>query len=180
MSRVRVEVGKNTKTAAVAPPDSKPRANQQLVRRFLEELWNGRKLELADEFVASDCQTHQLRSGADTTSTLRGPKEMRAHVEEWLRGFPDLKFTIEQLFSAGDKVFTQTVMEGTHTGTWLEIPPTNKRVTVRMMTVHRIARGKIAEEWVMVGSLGFFQQLGLIAPTFELFSRAKERLSASS
>ena len=105
---------------------------------------------------------------------------MRAHVEEWLRGFPDLKFTIEQLFSAGDKVFTQTVMEGTHTGTWLEIPPTNKRVTVRMMTVHRIARGKIAEEWVMVGSLGFFQQLGLIAPTFELFSRAKERLSASS
>jgi hypothetical protein len=48
------------------------------------------------------------------------------------------------------------------------------------MTVHRIARGKIAEDWVMVGSLGLFQQLGLIAPTFELLSRAKERSSASA
>jgi steroid delta-isomerase-like uncharacterized protein len=170
-------VGKNTKTAAVARPDSAPSANQQLVRRFIEELWNGRKLELADELIARDCQTHQLRSGAVVTSMVRGPKEVKAHVAEWLRGFPDLKFTIEQLFSADNKVFTQTVMEGTHTGMWLEIPPTNKSVTIRIMTVHRVARGKIAEDWVLVESLGFFQQLGLIAPTFELFSRAKERLT---
>ena len=178
MNRVLAEVGKNTRTAAAAPPDSKADANQQLVRRFIEELWNGRKLEFADELIARDCQTHQLRSGAAITSVMRGPKEMKAHVAEWLRGFPDLKFTIEQVFSAEDKVFTQTVMEGTHTGMWLEIPPTNKPVTIRMMTVHRIARGKIAEDWVLVESLGFFQQLGLVAPTFELFSRAKERLSS--
>jgi steroid delta-isomerase-like uncharacterized protein len=147
--------------------------NEQLVRRFIEELWNGRKLELADELIAKGCQTHQLRSGADITSVLRGPKEMKTHVAEWLRGFPDLKFKIEQIFSSNDKVFAQTLMDGTHTGTWFEIPPTNKRVTIRMMTVHRIARGKIAEDWVLVESLGFFQLLGLIAPTFELFSRAK-------
>ena len=177
MNRVLAEVGKNTKTVAVARPDSAPRRNQQLVRRFIEELWNGRRLELADELIARDCQTHQLRSGAAITSVVRGPKEMKSHVAEWLRGFPDLKFTIEQLFSADDKVFTQTVMEGTHTGMWLEIPPTNKSATIRMMTVHRVARGKIAEDWVLVESLGFFQQLGLIVPTFELFSRAKERLS---
>jgi steroid delta-isomerase-like uncharacterized protein len=147
--------------------------NEQLVRQLLDELWNGRKFKLADELVARDCRTHQLRSGAPITSVPRGPKEMKAHVAEWLRGFPDLKFTIGQIFSAGDKVFTESVMEGTHTGTWLEIPATNKRVTIRMMTVHRIARGKIAEDWVLVESLGFFQLLGLIPPTFELFSRAK-------
>jgi len=95
-----------------------------------------------------------------------------------MRGFPDLKFTIEQIFSAGDMVFAQTVMEATHTGTWLEVPPTNRRVNVRTMAVYRIERGKIVEDWVQVGSLGFFQQLGLIAPTFELFSRAKERVTA--
>ena len=161
-----------------ADPPKRSSKNERLVRRFTEEFWNNRKFELANELIASDCQTHQLRSGADGASTLRGPNEMKQHVAEWLRGFPDLKFTIEQIFSAGDKVFVQTVMEGTHTGLWLEIPPTNKRVTVRMMTVHRIAGGKIAEDWVMVGSLGFFQQLGLVAPTFELFSRAKERSSA--
>ncbi len=147
--------------------------NEQLVRRFIDELWNGRNVELADELIARNCRTHQLRSGAAIKAVPRGPKEMKAHVADWLRGFPDLKFTIEQIFSAEDKVFTQTVMEGTHTGLWLEVPPTNKRVNIRAMTVYRIARGKIAEDWVMVGSLGFFQQLGLVAPTFELFSRGR-------
>jgi steroid delta-isomerase-like uncharacterized protein len=147
--------------------------NERLVRRFIEELWNGRKLELADELVACHCQTHQLRSGAPITTVPRGPAAIKEHVQEWLRGFPDLKFAIEQIFSAGDKVFTQSVMEGSHTGTWLELPATNKRVTIRMMTVHRVERGRIAEDWVLVESLGFFQQLGLIPPTFELFFRAK-------
>jgi len=166
--------------AATAERSSRSPKNEELVRRFIEELWNGRKVELADKMIARDCRTHQVRSGADTTPTRRGPKEMKQHVADWLRGFPDLKFKIEQIFSGGDKVFTQTVMEGTHTGLWLEIPPTNKRVNIRTMTVYRVARGKIAEDWVMVGSLGFFQQLGLIAPTFELFSRAKQRSSASA
>jgi steroid delta-isomerase-like uncharacterized protein len=148
--------------------------NEQLVRRFIEELWNGRKLALAEELIARDCRTHQLRSGASITATPRGPAAIKEHVEEWLHGFPDLKFTIEQIFSATDKVFAQSILEGTHTGTWLEIPATNKRVTVRMMTVHRIENNKIAEDWVLVESLGFFQQLGLILPTPELFSRARE------
>lgn len=169
--------GRNIRTAVAGPRKAAAPKSEQLVRRFFEELWNGRKLELADKLIAPDCRTHQLRSGADDSAAPRGPNETKAHVEEWLRGFPDLKFTIEQIFSAGDKVFVQTAMEGTHTGRWLEIPPTNKRVNVRTMSVYRIARGRIAEDWVQVGSLGFFQQLGLIAPTFELFSRAKERLS---
>ena len=180
MSRVRVEVGKSTKTAAVASRKSDSTKNEQVVRRFIEELWNERKAELADELIAKDCRSHQLRSGAEDVPMPRGPKEMKQHVAEWLRGFPDLKFTIEQIFSAGDKVFAQTVMQGTHTGIWFEVPATNKRVTIRAMTVHRVVRGKIAEDWVMVGSLGFFQQLGLIATTFELFSRAKERVGVSA
>ena len=173
-------VVRNTRTAAVVSRKSSAPPNEQLVRRFIEELWNGRKVELAEKLIARDCRTHQVRSGADTTPTRRGPKEMKQHVADWLRGFPDLKFTIEQMFSVGDKVFAQTVMEGTHTGLWFEIPPTNRHVNIRAMTVYRIARGKIAEDWVMVGSLGFFQQLGLIVPTFELFSRAKQRSSATA
>jgi steroid delta-isomerase-like uncharacterized protein len=173
-----VAVARNSRTAAAVSRKSDTPKNEQLVRRFFEQLWNGRKFELAEKLIAPNCRTHQLRSGADDSAVPCGPKEMVAHVEEWLRGFPDLKFTIEQIFSADDKVFAQTVMEGTHTGTWLEVPPTNRRMNVRTMAVYRIERGKIAEDWVQVGSLGFFQQLGLIAPTFELFSRAKERVTA--
>ena len=39
--------------------------NKEIVRRFIEEMWNQRKLEVADELFAVDCLTHQLRSDED-------------------------------------------------------------------------------------------------------------------
>jgi len=47
------------------------------------------------------------------------------------------------------------------------IPPTGKRFRIRMITIHRIENSKIAEDWVLVESLGFFQQLGLLPSTPE-------------
>jgi hypothetical protein len=39
-----------------------------------------------------------------------------------------------------------------------------------MITIHRIANSKIAEDWVLVESLGFFQQLGILPGTAELIA----------
>jgi hypothetical protein len=36
---------------------------KELINRFVEELWNERRLEVADAIFAKDCLTHQLRSG---------------------------------------------------------------------------------------------------------------------
>jgi hypothetical protein len=36
---------------------------KQLINRFVEELWNERRLDVADAIFAKDCVTHQLRSG---------------------------------------------------------------------------------------------------------------------
>jgi steroid delta-isomerase-like uncharacterized protein len=150
-------------------------ASEAIVRRFLEQVWNERKLDLVDEIIDQNCVTHQLRSGAEITAVSRGPGATKAHIQEWLHGFPDLNFTIEQILADDEKVFTQSIMEGMHTGPWMGMPPTHKPVSIRMMTVHRIAEGKIAEDWVLVESLGFFQQLGLIAPTASLLEAAASR-----
>ena len=139
--------------------------NENLVRRFVEDLWNRRNPDLANTLFSSDCRTHQLRSGVPLEATPRGPEAVRKHMAEWLSGFPDLHFEIEQMLAAGDRVLSQLVMHGTHTGTWLGIPATGRRVSIRMMTIHRIRDGKISEDWVLVESLGFFQQLGALPPT---------------
>lgn len=146
--------------------------NKAVVRRFIEELWNNRNLNVADEIFAADCVTHQLKSGAEVVAMPRNPEAIKKHVGEWLDGFPDLRFTIEQMVAEADQVVTRCIMRGTHTGTWLRIAPTGKRVDVRMMTIHRIVNGKIAEDWVLVESLGFFQQLGFIPATEEILARA--------
>jgi hypothetical protein len=39
-----------------------------------------------------------------------------------------------------------------------------------MFTIHRVVQGKIVEDWVLVESLGFFQQLGVVPNTADLVS----------
>lgn len=76
--------------------------NKQIVTRFVEELWNERKREVADTILDEDCHTYQLQSGVHVIASPRGPAAVKAHVTDWLSGFPDLKFTVEQMFAAGD------------------------------------------------------------------------------
>jgi steroid delta-isomerase-like uncharacterized protein len=141
-----------------------------IVKRFVEELWNARRLEVADQIFSEDCVTHQLRSGISAEPARRGPQAMKEHVSGWLLSFPDLRFNIEEMIAERDRVVSQLVMEGTHQGAWLGIPASGKRVQIRMFTVHRILQGKIVEDWVLVESLGLFQQLGLVPDTADLVS----------
>jgi steroid delta-isomerase-like uncharacterized protein len=141
---------------------------KQLISRFVEELWNERRLDVADAIFADDCVTHQLRSGVPMDAVPRGPQAIKDHVKAWIANFPDLRFSIEQMLSEGDRVVTQLLMEGTHQGPWLGIPPSGKKMQIRMFTVHRIAQGKIVEDWVLVESLGLFQQLGILPDTAAL------------
>jgi steroid delta-isomerase-like uncharacterized protein len=141
---------------------------KQLIHRFVEELWNERRLDVADAIFAKDCVTHQLRSGVPTDAVPRGPQAIKEHVAGWIASFPDLRFSVEQMLSEGDRVVMQLLMEGTHQGAWLGIPASGKKMQIRMFTVHRVVQGKIVEDWVLVESLGVFQQLGIVPNTADL------------
>ena len=141
---------------------------KKLIKRFVEGLWNERRLDVADEIFAKDCVTHQLRSGAPADAVPRGPEEIKVHVADWIASFPDLRFSIEQMLSEEDRVVTQLLMEGTQQGAWMGIPASGKKMQIRMFTVHRIAKDKIVEDWVLVESLGFFHQLGVVPDTADL------------
>ena len=141
---------------------------KQLISRFVEELWNQRRLDVADAIFAENCVTHQLQSGVPADAVPRGPQAIKEHVRGWIASFPDLHFTIEQMLSEDDRVAMQLRMEGTHRGAWLGIPASGKKMQIRMFTVHRVVQGKIVEDWVLVESLGFFQQLGVVPNTPDL------------
>lgn len=148
--------------------------NKTIVRRFYQELWNERDLCVADEIFAPDCVTHQLSSGTQIEPAARDPETVKLHVADWVKAFPDLRFEVEELLAEEDKVVSRSVMRGTHEGEWHGIAPTGKELTIRMMVIHRIANRQIAEDWVLVESFGFFQQLGLIPGTEEIFAGDKD------
>ncbi|HUS09107.1 MAG TPA: ester cyclase [Pyrinomonadaceae bacterium] len=102
----------------------------------------------------------------------RSAEAVKHHVAEWLEGFPDLSFSVEQMLAEADHVVSRSVMHGTHTGTWMGIAPTGKQVSIRMFVDHKIVNGKIVEDWVLVEALGFFQQLEILASTQEILLKA--------
>ncbi len=152
--------------------------NKKIVRRFIDEMWNHRKLQVADELFAGNCVTHQLRSGEDSAGVPRSPDSVKREAAAWLTGFPDLEFVLEQMLAAGDRVMSYCTMRGTHSGAWMGIGPTGRKVSIPIITIHRIKDGKIAEDWVLVGSLILFQQLGLVPQTQEIFRRSKSNASS--
>ena len=55
--------------------------------------------------------------------------------------------TVEDVIAEADKVVTRVTMRGTHQGEIGEFgPPTDKKVEIKDITIHRIEDGKIVEE----------------------------------
>jgi predicted ester cyclase len=142
-----------------------------VVRRFFEELWNARRLEMADVIIAVDCVTRQLRSAdAPMPGAARGPEALKEHVRGWLAAFPDLTWEIQATIAERERVVTWAVARGTHQGPWLGVAPTGRRVAIQCVVLHRVVDGRIVEDWVVTEALGLFQQLGIVAETAKLLA----------
>lgn len=134
-------------------------------RRFINEVWNARKLDVADELFTEATVTHELRSapGGEPTAPRR-PEDVKRELAEWFGSFPDIRVEIEYQRGYGDEVVTQCVFRGTHRGAWLGIAPTNREISVRMVLRQRVHRGKILEDWVLADWHGALAQLGVLPP----------------
>jgi predicted ester cyclase len=117
--------------------------NKALVRRYYDEILNGRKLESLAEFWADEKMLEPVRRGCFSYFTA----------------FPDLHCSIDELIAEGDRVFCRTTMTGTHDGEYKGIPPTGRHVSAESAEVFRIAGGKIAGYWCLANVAGLMRQL---------------------
>jgi steroid delta-isomerase-like uncharacterized protein len=137
--------------------------NKALVRRIFEECWNRGDLTNLDQILSSDYVEHDPADenfGADFGS---GPDYFRKTHQTYRSAFPDLKFEIEDLIAEGDRVVARWTTTGTHRGDLMGISPTGKRTSVKGVSVHRIAGGRIKESWIQWDAFGLMRQLGAIS-----------------
>jgi predicted ester cyclase len=81
------------------------------------------------------------------------------------KAFPDWHETIEDIIAEGDKVWIRVKTTGTHTGEWMGIAPTGRKITSEMVDIYRIVDGKHVEGRFIVDQLDFFKGLGVIEYT---------------
>lgn len=147
-ARVHVRMGSSPRESAEA-----------VVRRFFEAFNAGDRASLAatlaDDFV--------FRSGG-------GDHDAASFVDvefAYLDAFPDLTYTIDDLFSSDGLVAVRWTFAGTHEGRGGpgllgDVEPTGREVEVTGLNAVRIEDGAIAELWGEWNGLGLHSQLGLV------------------
>ncbi len=129
--------------------------NEALVRQVLA-LIDERNLDEAFGLYALDYIYH------GPAGELSGRDGIRGLWEVFLTGFPDLHSTIEDMISEGDKVVLRWRIEGTHTGEFMGVAPSNKKITLGVTEIFRIANGQLVEAWDQFDQLSLLQQIGAI------------------
>ncbi len=132
-------------------------ANKAVVRRIVEEVWNGKKHDMIDEFYAAD-----FVNVDPSSPEVKNLEQFKQWVAEMDAGFPDEQITIEDMIAEGDKVVKQWSVKATHTGEFMGIPPTNKKTNMSGITIYRIVDGKVKECVWSYDTYGFMVQLGVI------------------
>ncbi len=122
------------------------------------ELINAGDIDGFGDLMAEDFVEHEETPGLAPT---------KDGVLEFFRmyraAFPDLRMDPEEVLVSGDKTVTRARATGTHQGELMGMPPTGKRVDVKLIdTMQFNDAGMIREHWGLVDMLSMMQQLGAI------------------
>lgn len=152
-----------TTHADEAPATSGQGSNAESSRRLLEETFNTGNLELIDQLVAPDAVDHDPAQPPHIRE-LRGPEVLKRTVKMYREAFPDVRMTVEDVFSEGDRVALRWRAEGTHRGELEGLAPTGVHAEVTGISVDRWQGGKVVESWTQWDNLGMARQLGAAPP----------------
>ena len=79
--------------------------------------------------------------------------------------FPDIHIQVEDILGEGDQVVTNWTMTATHSGVYLNVPATHKKISIKGIDIVTIEDGKIVALVRQSDNLGLLKQLGV---TFSL------------
>ena len=133
------------------------RSPAETLHGFFEEVWNARRLDRFDAYVAPDVAFHPPRGPA------RDAAQYRAMAQEFQAGFPDLRFGIEALVARDDLVSARLLITGTNDGPFRGRAPTGRRVRVVGQPWCQVREGRIVAFWQLFDELGMLHQLGHVA-----------------
>lgn len=132
-------------------------ANKELVRGYYRDVMNKGQGDttIFDHYVSPDAILHN--------SYPSGPVDAQAwkdRVRIFTSSFSDVEIELGDVIAEGDKVVTQMIFRGTHTGEFLGIPATGKRVAADEIQIMRVVDGKIVERRSVLDMISLLAQLG--------------------
>jgi steroid delta-isomerase-like uncharacterized protein len=113
--------------------------NKQAVRRFYDDVVNGRNLDALDELLTPD--------GVDHTFGSQNPEQAKQFFGMIQQAFPDLRVEVHDVIAEGELVAARVTYTGTHQGEFVGIPATGRKTTTSGVDFFRMQDGRQAEHW---------------------------------
>jgi predicted ester cyclase len=130
--------------------------SEHLVRRFFDEVINGKNLDTADEFISPTYVNYGF------PGVPPGPEGLKGVLGMFFTAFPDMKVNVDEVIADGDRITTRGRMTGTHNGEFQGIPATGRSIDIGYIDIWRAEDGMLVENWVEMDRLGMMQQLGVV------------------
>ncbi len=131
--------------------------NKTIVRRYYDEVLNGRTVSVLDEIAAEDYVENDPFPGQGN-----GREDLKRRATGLITAFAPSTFTIEDIVAEDDRVAVRWRCKGTHSGEFMGMPPTHRSYEIAGIDFHRLANGRLAEHWHVVDQLSQLQQLGVL------------------
>ena len=128
---------------------------QQLSNAYLR-IWSEGRYDLIDTFYSAD---YQSRTGS-TFGNDRGGA--RRQAEAFRSAFPDLHWEVAEQYRDGDLFVLRYDGDGTNTGGFMGMPPTNRHVSLSGASFMRMKDGQVVESWEYFDTGGMLMQLGMM------------------
>jgi steroid delta-isomerase-like uncharacterized protein len=99
----------------------------------------------------------------NTSGNIVGVEAFKTYYQNFLTGFSDIKFTVNNLFGQGNNIAKHWCFKGKHTGDFFGIPATGNSVHVNGVTLVKMHEGRITQEQDFIDNMIFMEQLGLVS-----------------
>ena len=135
-----------------------------LIRKWFEEVWN----QGSEKTINAMCDKNAIGYGqAQSGTAIRGPEHFKQFWRSFRSAFSNIRVEIQETIEQEDRVAARWTITMDHTGAFLGIASTNKRVTVNGISMQRFKDGLIVEAWDNWDQLDLLVQLGAApAPKF--------------
>ena len=130
--------------------------NKKSAYRCFEEIWNKGDYSVIPEVMSPDY--------INTDSGDKGLEKFEQSVKNSRTAFPDLHYTVDEVFGEGDTLAVRLTLTGTFTGKRGDVEPTGKSLNYKQVLINRYKDGKCFEATNFSDYLSYFQQLGLPIP----------------
>jgi serine phosphatase RsbU (regulator of sigma subunit) len=128
--------------------------NKAIFRRYVEQVTNRGRLEIADEIFDAYI-AHQ----PDGSVLKRGPEDVKRFQAEFRSALPDIQASIEDQIAEGDRVMTRWKIRGTLQSEFRGIAPTGKELELNGIGIFRFSpEGKVVESWDSYDQLNLMRQ----------------------